>query len=73
MMHTTSYVSQSFGFWVRQPSRNVHSFEVFERRHRIKKPQIQNCNTYVAEKKVQEYVTAELKFARLTAHIVVTK
>ena len=28
-----------FAFWVRQQSRNIHSFEVFEQRHRINKSQ----------------------------------
>ena len=31
--------------WVRQRSRNVHSFEVFEQRYRIKKSQAQSCDT----------------------------
>ena len=37
--------SMAVPFRVRQPSRNVHSFEVFEQIHRIEKPQVQNCDT----------------------------
>ena len=32
-------------FWVRQRSKNVHTFEALEQRHRINKLQAQNCDT----------------------------
>ena len=42
--HDLHNLHDSLAFWVRQQSRNVHSFEAFEQRPRIKKSQAQNCD-----------------------------